>query len=100
MEIIKLLKLLNFKPIKNGAKLYLLLLFAPFFSFGQNLVPNASFNDIDNCNVGSSFSSIQSVQNWYAGLNSPDFFNYCFMVPYQAPNTFAGFSHPLNGSTI
>jgi|SRR5690554_274919 len=100
MGFTKHLKLSNYKKLKSGVSVFLFMILAPFLCFGQNLVPNSSFNDINNCAVNDSPASVLSVEYWYEGLNTPDFFNYCFNFPYQVPNTSAGFSHPLNGSTM
>jgi gliding motility-associated-like protein len=100
MAYIKHSKLLSYNKTKHGVITYLFVLIAPCFAFSQNLIPNPSFNEINDCNVSNSSASIQSVENWYASLFTPDFFNYCFNPPYQVPNAFNGFSHPLSGSTF
>jgi gliding motility-associated-like protein len=100
MAYIKHSKLLSYNKTKHGVITYLFVLIAPCFSFSQNLVPNPSFNDVIDCDISSWSATVQSVENWYASIGSPDFFNYCFNPPRQAPNTFAGYSDPLNGSSM
>jgi len=100
MEYIKYSRLLSYKYIKKGLIPYLFISITPFYSLCQNLVPNGSFNDINDCNVSNWSSSVQSVEFWYAGIQTPDFFNYCFNSGYQVPNMFVGFSHPLSGAGL
>ncbi|MEI6815793.1 MAG: hypothetical protein WCL14_04215 [Bacteroidota bacterium] len=52
-----------------------LLIFFCQFSFGQNLVPNPSFENYISCPTGT--IEADSCLNWHNFGNSPDYFNIC-----------------------
>lgn len=70
---------------------FLLCLFVVGFGYGQNLVPNPSFELFSNCpNAGN--ENIESAINWYNPTGySPDYFNSC------ATDTIYGQGVPKNG---
>lgn len=64
--------------------------------FGQNLVPNGSFEVVNTCNVNNAQQSALAINDWFT-LESPDFFNTCFVEPiFSPPNVYSGYSNPLN----
>jgi len=71
------------------------------FVFGQNLVPNSGFEQVNDCGPTTSQQTIASIEYWFNHLShvfSPDFFHSCFSTPdYSPPNTVSGFSLPKNG---
>jgi hypothetical protein len=86
----------------------LLSFFFPFLVFGQvNLVPNGSFEEVLNCNIG----SINSAENWYSPtiVGTPDLINFCnpvwisFIAEYQQPHSglsYVGIATTAQGSLI
>lgn len=85
MGYIKYSRLLSFSDIKNEVITYLFILITPFFCLCQNLVPNGSFNDINDCDVSNWSSSVQSVEFWYASIQSPDFLITVLTRPIKSP---------------
>jgi hypothetical protein len=72
-------------------KLTFLLLLIPFFSFGQNLVPNPSFEDTINCNL---------PKFWYSIIGTPDYFNKCDLINgNNTPSNWAGYQNALGGKS-
>lgn len=50
-------------------------LLIPSFGYSQNLVPNPSFEEYDECPVGTAELNIQT--NWVSWQETPDYFNAC-----------------------
>jgi hypothetical protein len=64
-------------------------------AFGQNLVPNGTFDHQDSCLPGSLVSGYM-VEPWIE-WSSPDFFHPCNEESYSVPSNFFGFEEPLAG---
>jgi gliding motility-associated-like protein len=70
-------------------------------AFGQNLVPNPSFEQYDTCPTA--VSSIGDYQinhctNWYApSPGTSDYFNSCALVGVNVPNAAFGYQFPYDG---
>ncbi len=87
-------------------QLFKILLFCFLFTnscFGQNLVPNPSFENFINCPNGA--SQIDSCQNWYQPTTAtPDYFNSCFdtMQPWSSivdvPTNNLGYQNAKSGN--
>lgn len=71
------------------------------FKAQENLVPNGSFEEYNNCPSG---GGISWVKNWYSPtLGSPDYFNICATnpqhgVPQNGPNGPGGYQYPFAGN--
>ncbi len=71
-------------------------------AFAQNLVPNPSFEEYEECptEVGQVFNAT----GWYSALESPDYFNACSSsndvntFAIDVPINHAGFQEPATGS--
>ena len=75
-------------------RLFILFLFVPFFSFGQNLVPNPSFEDTIACPIG--VSDIDYAPPWFQPTQgTPDLFNAC-VPPIIIGNLCLGSGVPKN----
>lgn len=87
----------------------MLLLAFPAFSYGQNLVPNAGFEDYTACpsNFGSipfsnDYANFPVLKNWTnpVKLSSPDYLNTCATGSsgLNVPASTFGFQQPLSGA--
>lgn len=87
----------HLKGIKSQLA-FLLCLFIVGFGYGQNLVPNPSFEEIINCPQG--WAEINSANNWYSpNSSSPDLFNICSSpLDVGVPQNGAGFQYAKNGN--
>jgi hypothetical protein len=74
------------EPLKNRAQTlkylkckvpYLLLLLLPNITFGQNLVPNPSFEDFTECPDSALELDIEGAYPWTSFRQTPDFFHPC-----------------------
>ena len=78
---------------------FLLLISFSQFSFGQNLVPNPSFEIYDTC--PSTLSQIDRAVGWNSVRPSPDYYNTCAPTGGQSvhvPNNFFGYQYPASGN--
>jgi hypothetical protein len=80
--------------MKNLLTIFLLLTCG--LCFGQNLVPNPSFEDTVSCPVY--FHEVPA--NWHARSNtSPDYFNACSINPdFSVPDNYMGYQPALDGN--
>ena len=77
-------------------RLLFLLLFIPCFSFGQNLVPNPSFEDTVLC--PNNFSQATYAKGWNVNINTADYFHICGTNGMATPNTFFGYQTASTGN--
>ncbi len=82
-----------------GCKKYyfiIVLQFTRVLSYGQNLVPNPSFEDTIRC---PNFpGQVSACRGWYGYGNSPDYFNACEPTNYiGVPFNAAGYQNALSG---
>lgn len=79
-------------------KKILLLLFILYSlsSFGQNLVPNPSFEDTVAC--PNSVGEVYDCLNWNSFGNTPDYYNSCASVAINVPNTLFGYQQAAQGN--
>jgi hypothetical protein len=75
----------------------ILLLFVMTISFGQNIVPNASFEDTLSCPSGQ--NQVYKAIEWSSFGNTPDYFNACSQIA-NIPNTPAGFQNAASGNAF
>jgi hypothetical protein len=66
------------------------------FSFGQNLVPNWSFEDTVGCPYY--YNQIGNAVGWSSYRNTPDYYNVCSNSYVGVPLNDAGFQFPRNGN--
>ena len=77
--------------------LFISLLFLPCFSFGQNLVPNPSFELYNSCPWD--VSEMYRVDDWSSFGNSSDYFHTCATSQYvNVPDNIAGHQYPASGN--
>lgn len=82
----------------GGMRLLILLLLLPCFCFGQNLVPNPSFEDTVGCPT--TVMEINKCADWSSFRSSPDFFHSCAPQTPNWPSTpinFFGHQQPASG---
>jgi len=78
--------------------LYIVFMFVSVAGYGQNLVPNASFEQYSTCpNVQ---FQIHYATGWSAFGNTPDYFNSCASLAsgINVPNTATGFQYAASGN--
>lgn len=77
---------------------FLLCLFIVGFGYGQNLVPNPSFEDALGCPSGA--GEIDKATSWTTSCGSPDYYNTCDPNPFSmsVPNNWAGYQFPASGN--
>lgn len=72
------------------------LLFVAIQGYGQNLVPNPSFEEYDDC--PSSDGQVFKAKHWNSYGNSPDYFNSCSpILDVLTPGNVAGYQVPRTG---
>ena len=84
---------------------YILILFIFFnvnYCFGQNLVPNPSFENYDTC--PNNFAQLNFLKNWYSPTDgTPDFLNSCFnsssWYGMDVPQNIFGFQNAHSGNS-
>lgn len=76
----------------------LILLLLPSFSFGQNLVPNPSFEDTVSCPWNS--SQVYKAVSWDAYGGSPDYFHSCSpqLTDFSVPYNWGGYQPAASGN--
>jgi len=78
-------------------KLLFISLLLPFFCFGQNLVPNPSFEDTVQCPGW--LSTVSDCQGWSSYGESSDYFNSCATYnAYDVPSNGWGYQYAATGS--
>ena len=72
--------------------------FSPLFLFGQNLIPNPSFEDTIQC--PHSTNQVDRALGWYPSRNSPDYFNECDWIngSLSVPDNFQGYQYAHTGN--
>jgi len=76
-------------------KALFILLFLPICTSAQNLVPNGSFEEYEEC--PNMLSQINLVLGWDSILNSADYYNSCSEL-VSVPNNSEAFQYAFNGS--
>lgn len=77
--------------------LFLLLSLSPVFLNAQNLVPNESFEEYDNC--PNSYSEINKSIGWNSFYETPDYYNSCCKSGVVGvPNNAGGFQNAFKGN--
>jgi hypothetical protein len=78
-------------------KLFILIVIFINYSvcFGQNLVPNPSFEDTVTCPF--SANEVNAVLGWHTSRESPDYYNLCNTYTVGIPSNVAGFQYALDG---
>lgn len=66
----------------------------PITGWGQNLVPNPSFESFSNCPIAP--NQVDFINNW-GKIDTPDFFSSCGSNDYQTPNNLLGIETPKSG---
>lgn len=76
---------------------YFILVFLIAFSkiFGQNLVPNYSFEDYSECPNTSDMDNF--VSNWYSCFGTCDYYNGCNVNDFSVPQNIAGYQMAFDG---
>lgn len=65
--------------------------------WGQNLVPNPSFENVTQCPF--SFGLESYTSDWVSGRETPDYFNTCATAPWpMVPNNDFGYQQPSTGN--
>lgn len=68
----------------------------PHYTFAQNLVPNASFEDHNTCNIPC--CTVENAIGWYSASNStPDYYHSCSINYAAVPLNFGGFQYAKTG---
>jgi len=66
--------------------------------WGQNLVPNPSFEDFSDCPF---FIGVMTpVNHWETYGNSPDYYNACAEEAITVPDAFVGYQYPRTGNAM
>lgn len=76
----------------------LLFITAPLFA--QNLVPNPSFEEVDECPYEPpllGFMPNARPLHWFTSTDSPDYFNACIDSVTSVPSNYVVYQHALNG---
>lgn len=79
---------------------FILYLIVSNFAFGQNLVPNPSFEEYLECPLSTAEFQTQVV-DWYSFSGSPDYFNTCNsdgLGTAGVPDNAWGFQYPVTGN--
>ena len=66
------------------------------YSFGQNLVPNPSFEIYDSCPTN--FNQLSNAIGWSSYRSSPDYFNACSAYPFGVPSNAWGYQMAFSGN--
>lgn len=77
-------------------KLLILFIFYCKFCFGQNLIPNGSFEQYNNCPIG--LNNLSDCADWQNFGNSPDYYNTCGSYCLVPPNTCFAYQNPHTGN--
>lgn len=80
-------------------RLLLILLLLPCFCFGQNLVPNPSFEVVDTCPDNGGQIHFSPPWNSPTQWGSSDYYNPCGTLGYTSPNTIFGPEPAYAGSS-
>jgi hypothetical protein len=76
--------------------IFIILLFGNTYSFGQNLIPNSSFENYTSCPT--QLDQVDSVVDWFSVSQSPDYFNSCSLFPQlSVPSNSFGYQVAVNG---
>jgi hypothetical protein len=78
-------------------KVVLALILISRLGYGQNLVPNPSFEVKDSCPSG--FNQIGDAVGWFIARETPDYFNTCATYPgVSIPSNNFGYQYPASGN--
>lgn len=80
-------------------RLLIFFLLLPGFSYGQNLVPNWSFEDTISCNCVTG-ECTELLSDWSSFRNSPDYYNACMPPsPWNGvPSNYMGYQYAATGN--
>ncbi len=83
--------------MKRAILLTLIVFFKSAFCFGQNLVPNPSFEEYDTC--PQFLSQISYANGWFASRQTPDYYNSCATLSTTTgvPKNYFGNMYPASG---
>lgn len=93
-------KITSHRQISNlylGLKFCLLFILLSVKFYGQNLVPNPSFEIFKGCPLSNSFGG-DFYGDWYNLFDSPDYFNSCDTIYQGVPRNFWGYQPAFHGN--